>query len=127
MKILLSLFFALTVGSSNTWADNLLSYIEMPVSKQHLLAFSSQGIEFKECNTCPTIKLRPKSKVAHYEHNNLIDIKQATELFINKKHRSVSVFFDRTTNTYDKVVFGGHLEEESLTQPISERLEEDAL
>src|SRR5690554_2844024 len=114
MKILLSLFFALTVGSSNTWADNLLSYIEMPVSKQHLLAFSSQGIEFKECNTCPTIKLRPKSKVAFYEHNTPIDIKQATELFVSKKHDTVSIFYNRKTNTYDKVVFGGHIEIEPI-------------
>ena len=102
MKILISLFFALIVGSSNAWADNLLPYIEMPVSSQHLLAFSSQGIEFKECSTCLVTKLKPNSKVAFYEQNTPIDIKQATELFVSKKHNSISIFYNRKTNTYDK-------------------------
>lgn len=114
MKILISLFLALTISSANVWADNLLSYIEMPVNSQQLLAFSSQGVEFKECSTCPITKLKPNSKVAFYEHNTPIDIKQATELFVSKKHNSISIFYNRKTNTYDKVVFGGHIEIEPI-------------
>ena len=93
MKAIILLFSVLTFGSANVWASNLLPYVEMPVESQNLLAFSSQGVQFKECNTCPTIKLRPKSKVAYYEHNNPVDIKQATELFVSKKHNSISIFY----------------------------------
>lgn len=114
MKIFVSLFFALTISSVNVWADNLLSYIEMPVSSQHLLAFSSQGLKFKECSACEVVSLKPNSKVAYYEHNSPVDIKQATELFVSKKHNSISIFYNRKTNTYDKVVFGGHIEIEPI-------------
>lgn len=114
MKTLILMFSLLTIGSSSAWADNLLPYIEMPIESTNLLAFSSQGIEFKECNTCPTIKLKPQTRVGFYEHNNPIDIKQATELFVSKKHNSISIFYNRKTNTYDKVVFGGHIEIETI-------------
>lgn len=114
MKILISLFLAFTISSVNVWADNLLSYIEMPVSSQHLLAFSSQGLKFKECSACEVVSLKPNSKVAYYEHNSPVDIKQATELFVSKKHNSISIFYNRKTNIYDKIVFGGFIEVEPI-------------
>lgn len=84
----------------------------MPIESQNLIAFSSQGIQFKNCSTCSTTKLKPNKNVAYYEHNAPITLKQATELFINKQYDSVSIFYDRHTNTYDQVVFGGFIEVE---------------
>lgn len=114
MKALILLFSLLTFGSSSVWADNLLPYIEMPVSSNNLLTFSSQGVEFKECASCSITKLKPNSRVALYEQNTPVDIKQATELFVAKKYDSVSIFYNRQSNTYDKVVFGGHIEIEPI-------------
>lgn len=113
MKALI-LLLTLTIGSSHTWADSLLSYIEMPVASDNLLAFSSQGIQFKSCNTCDTIKLQPAPQVAYYKQNQPIDIKQATQLYLKNSFDSVSIFYNRKTNTYDKVVFGGHIEIEPI-------------
>ena len=123
MKALILMFSLLTVGSANVWASNLLPYVEMPVESQNLLAFSSQGVQFKECQTCDLIKLKPTTKgVLFYEHNTLIELKEATELFVNGKHNSISIFYDRKTNTYDKIVFGGHIEVDHTTQRNSEVL-----
>ncbi len=116
MKIIISLFFALTFNSAIVWADNLISYIQMPISTQNFLAFSSQGLSIKECKSCPTIKLRPQAKVAFYEQNTPIDLKEATDLFLKETYDHVSVYYDRTSNTYDKVVFGGHIEIEPIPQ-----------
>ena len=80
-----------------------------------LITFSSQGIQFKACNTCETTKLKPTHHVVYYEHNNPIDLKRATELFVTKKYNLTSIFHNRHTLFYDQVVFGGFLEEEPLS------------
>ena len=116
MKAIILLFSVLTFGSANVWASNLLPYVEMPVESQNLLAFSSQGLKFKECTTCVAISLKPNKNVMFYEHNSPIDIKLATDLYVSKKHDLTSIFYDRLTLEYDQVVFGGFLEEDE--EPI---------
>src|SRR5690554_2437780 len=107
--LLLSLF---AVFTTNVWASNLMPYIEMQVERQNLITFSSQGIQFKACNACETTQLKPARHVAYYEHNNPIDLRQATEFFIKKEHSFTSIFYHRHTLVYDQVVFGGVLEVE---------------
>ena len=114
MKALILMFSLLTFGSSSAWADNLLPYIEMPIESTNLLAFSGQGIEFKECSSCSITQLKPNSKVAFYEQNAPVNLKEATELFVGKKYDTVSIYYNRQTSKYDKVVFGGHIEIEPI-------------
>ena len=116
MKALILLFSLLTFGSSSVWADNLLTETQTIVESHNFLAFSAQGVTFKECNTCPTTKLKPQKKVAFYEQNTPIDLKDATALFVEKKHNTVSVFYNRKTMSYHQIVFGGFIEIELIPQ-----------
>lgn len=119
MKTLILMFSLLTIGSSSAWADNLLPYIEMPIESTNLLAFSSQGVTYKACDDCATTKLTASTNVEYFEHNNPIDLKKATELFVEKKHSFVSIFYDRNSNIYGQVVFGGYPELDTTHQPIT--------
>lgn len=116
MKALILMFSLLTFGSASVWADNLLTETQTIVESHNFLAFSAQGVTFKECNTCPSIKLKPQTRVGFYEQNNPIDIKQATELFVAKKYDTVSVFYNRKTMSYHQIVFGGFIEIELIPQ-----------
>lgn len=112
MKAFVLMFYFLTCNAPNVWANNLLLYIQMPVKSQFFITFSSQGVQFKECAACSVIRLKPSAKVAFFEHNSPIKLQQATELFIGKKHSHVSIFYNRHTRIYDKIVFGRFIEEE---------------
>lgn len=114
MKALILLFSLLTFGSSSVWADNLLPDIQIIIESQNLLAFSSQGVSFKECNNCVSIKLNPQKKVGFYEQNTPIELQEATELFVSKKYESISIFYNRNTNAYYQIVFGGFIEIEPI-------------
>lgn len=116
MKATFIFFSMLAAFATNTWAESLLPYIELQVDRNNLIAFSSQGIQFKACETCEITKLTPAAGVAYYEHNSPIDIKQATELYVSKTHDFTSVFYDRLTLKYDQVVFGGFIEIEPILQ-----------
>lgn len=116
MKALILMFSLLTFGSSSVWADNLFPYIEMPVSSNNLLTFSSQGIQFKACDNCTITRLTPSADVAYFEHNTPIDLKKAAELFVGNVHEYTSIFYDRNSSRYSQVVFGGYLEVEPAPQ-----------
>jgi|SRR5690554_8087749 len=111
MKTFILIFSLLTFNAAKIWANNLLPYIQMPVKSEFFLTFSSQGVQFKECATCPVISLKPATNVSFIEYNNPIELLQATEIFIRKKHHLVSVFYNRHTGIYDKIVFGELKEE----------------
>lgn len=112
-KFLVSLILCLGIALPSS-ADNLLSYVQVNLNKDQVQAFSAQGLAIKECDSCPTVRINPSNNVSYWEQNQEITLKTATEVYVRGQHNFISVFYNRPSRQYDKIIFGSYDEVEPL-------------
>jgi len=99
--------FSLLMANSHLFADNLLPYVETRVVPNDIITFSSEGISFRTCISCPVKSIRAAVGTTYWKQNNIITFKEATELYVGKSYDYIAVFYNRTDSVFDRIIFDG--------------------
>lgn len=83
-----------------------IGIIETALPKDQLLSLTRQNLEVRLCKTCNTSLISLDRNTEFYEANNAISFNQALELSIIKKDNDITIFFDNSTNSLKKIIFG---------------------
>lgn len=108
-KFLFSLTLCLGIALPS-WGDNLLPYVQANLDKTQIQTFSGQVLTFKECDSCPILNIRPSADVSYWAQNQEISLKTATEIYVRGTYDFISVFYNRSSRQYDKLMFDGYNE-----------------
>ena len=108
---LMSLLLALTLFSAAEPASaNVKGIVEFPIPYTSLLTFSSSQLTAKLCTGCAASTIYLNSNTSYYRHNDAITFQQATELYVARQYKTISLFIDTRDNTLDLIRFGEFLE-----------------
>lgn len=87
-------------------SDNTLNYVEYPISKNNLIAITSDTITVRLCDKCQITRFKSSSDISYREYREDIDFKRAVELSIKKPHEKIFLFLDQSNKIVDAVIFG---------------------